>query len=323
MQIHEITLIQEGLGDIAKTIGSDIKSAVTAPFQKAKAVLDTPGAMTSARGYGDAMDKYYQGQVAKNQVGIDQQQSAQLAQQTQNRAKQLAQQWLQQVQAKKPTGPIRAAPSTPTPIKPTGKYATNKNAGQVINPTPAGILPEAAAGGPTPAELAKYQQKVAAASKPKTGFNALPGSNPPAGNPIKAPVQPQKNIMTGNRANEFKAWVDQQLTSQVTGTNQQISMDQVRKDPETLKKLNALLPTIIMKNDPAAIEQYLTIAMTTMQKLSSQIKQQQKASGTVAPTGKTVTVLSKVLNSNQIDNLKKMAQDPATAYQIKTALGLR
>ena len=49
MQIHEITLVQEG-------IGSDIKNAVVSPFQKAAAVVNTPGAMTSARGYGDAMN---------------------------------------------------------------------------------------------------------------------------------------------------------------------------------------------------------------------------------------------------------------------------
>jgi hypothetical protein len=318
MQIHEITLVQEG-------IGSDIKNAVVAPFQKAAAVMSTPGAMTSARGYGGAMDKYYQGQVTKNQVGIDAQIASRLAQQTQQRAKQLAQQWIQQVQAKKPTGPIRAAPSAPTPLKPTGQYATSKNAGQVVNPTPAGILPEAVAGAPTPAELAKYQQKVAAASAPKTGFGGLPGAKPPPPGKVNPAVTANpKTVMTGNRANEFKAWVDQQLTSQVSGTNQTVSMAQVRQDPETLKKLNALLPTIIMKNDPAAIEQYLTIAMTAMQKLSAQIKQQQKSATPTGSVRMQVTPISHIVTPQQIEQIKNMAvQDPTKAYEIKKTLGLR
>jgi hypothetical protein len=316
MQIHEITLVQEG-------IGSDIKNAVVAPFQKAAAVMNTPGAMTSARGYGDAMNNYYKGQVDKNQVGIDAQIASRIAQQTQQRAKQLAQQWLQQVQAKKPTGPIRAAPIAPTPLKPTGKYATNKNAGQIVEPTPAGLLPEAVAGAPTPAELAKYQQKVAAASAPKTGFGALPGSTPLPGKVNPAVTANPKTVMTGNRANEFKAWVDHQLTSNVSGTNQTIGMNQVRQDPETLKKLNALLPTIIMKNDPVAIEQYLTIAMTAMQKLSAQIKQQQKSATPAGSARTQITPLSAILNPSQIDDIKKMAQDPTKAYAIKQALGIK
>jgi hypothetical protein len=316
MQIYEITLIQEG-------IGSDIKNAVVSPFQKAAAVINTPGAMTSARGYGDAMNTYYKGQVDKNQAGIDTQIASRLAQQTQRRAKQLAQQWLQQVQAKKSIGPIRAASAAPTPLKPTGKYATSKNAGQVVEPTPSGLLPEAAAGVPTPAELAKYQQKVAAASAPKTGFGALPGSTPPPGKVNPSVTANPKTVMTGNRANEFKAWVDQQLTSNVSGTNQTVGMSQVRQDPETLKKLNALLPTIIMKNDPAAIEQYLTIAMTAMQKLSSQIKQQTKFTNPTVGVRTQVTPLSLILNPGQIDNIKKMAQDPTKAYAIKQTLGLK
>ena len=319
MQIHEITLVQEG-------IGSDIKNAVVSPFQKAAAVMNTPGAMTSARGYGNAMNTYYKGQVDKTQVGIDAQIAARVAQQTQQRAKQLAQQWIQQVQAKKPTGPIKAAPSAPTPLTPTGKYATSKNAGQIVEPTPAGLLPEAA-GTPTPAELAKYQQKVAAATAtPKTGFGALPGSNLPSPGKVNPAVTANpKTVMTGNRANEFKAWVDQQLTSTVTGTNQTIGMNQVRQDPETLKQLNALLPTIIMKNDPAAIEQYLTIAMTAMQKLSAQIKQQQSTTSTVGrgTGGRQVTPLDLLLNPQQIEDIKKMAQDPTKAYEIKKTLGIR
>jgi hypothetical protein len=316
MQIHEITLAQLNEG-----IGQDIKSAITTPIKKAATVLNTPGALTSAGGYATAMDKYYQDDNARLQAQFDQKKSSRLVAQTQQRAAQLAQQWLQQVQAKKPTGPIRAAPSAPTPLTPTGKYATSKNAGQVVNPTPAGILPEAVAGAPTPAELAKYQQKVAAASAtPKTGFGGLPGAKPQTGTPVK--TQNTKTVMTGNRANEFKAWVDKQLTSQVSGTNQTVGMAQVRQDPETLRQLNALLPTIIMKNDPKAIEQYLTIAMTAMQKLSTEIRQSQKSSNRTRAT--SVSPLSMLISPENQEKIRTMVQqDPVKAAAIKQALGFK
>jgi hypothetical protein len=319
MQIHEITLAQVNEG-----IGQDIKSAITTPFKKAGAILSTPGAMTNPGAAASAMDKYYQDDNARLQAQFDQQKSSRLAAQTQQRAAQLAQQWIQQVQAKKSTGPTRAAPSAPTPLKPTGQYATSKNAGQVVNPTPAGILPEAAAGAPTSAELAKYQQKVAAAANPKTGFGALPGAEtPPPGKVNPAVTANPKTVMTGNRANEFKAWVDKQLTSQVTGTNQTVSMAQVRQDPETLKKLNALLPAIIMKNDPAAIEQYLTIAMTAMQKLSTEIRQAQQSTRR-AGIATTVSPLSMLISPENQEKIRTMVQqDPVKAAAIKQALGFK
>ena len=313
MQIHEITQVNEGVFD-------NIKNAA----QTAATIFNNPEAMTSARGYGAAMNKHYQDKVARNQVGIDQAQAAQLAQQTQQRATQLTQQWLQYLQSKKPTGPIRAAPSTRAPLKPTGQYATNKNAGQTVDPDPSALLPEEVQGGPTPDELAKYQQKLAAASTPKTGFSALPGGPLPAGNVAKPPVKPQKNIMTGTRANEFKAWVDQQLTTKVSGTNQTISMDQVRQDPATAQKLAQLLPTIIQKNDPKAIEQYLTIAMTTMQKIAAQQRQaQQAAGGGGGSATRSVSPISNIITPQQAEQIRARAkQDPTVKWEIKKYLEL-
>jgi hypothetical protein len=333
MQIHEITLAQLNEG-----IGQDIKSAVTAPFKKAGAILSTPGAMTNPGVAASAMDKYYQDDNARLQAQFDQKKSSRLAAQTQQRAAQLAQQWLQQVQAKKPTGPIKASPSAPTPLKPTGQYATNRNAGQVVNPTPAGILPEAQGYLPTPAEQAKLQQKVAdaeASTNPPKGFAGQNwtqdkktkkwskiSSDPAAGNAVNPAVTANpKTVMTGNRANEFKAWVDKQLTSQVTGTNQTVSMAQVRQDPAVSQQLAQLLPAIIMKNDPAAIEQYLTIAMTAMQKLSTQIRQTQKAANPNRAT--SVSPLSMLISPDTIEKIKTMSQDPLKAKAIKDALGLR
>jgi hypothetical protein len=318
MQIHEITLIQEGM---LGTIGSDIKNAVTSPFKKAAAVAGTPGAMTSAGGYASAMNKYYQDDNARLQTQQDQRTSDRLAAQTQQRAKELAQQWLQQLKSKQPTGPIKAAPSSPTPLKPTGKYATNKNAGQVVDPTPAGLISEATPGAPTPTELAKFQQRLAAASAPKTGFGGLPGAKPAPGGAVD--IQPTKNVLTGTRANEFKSWVDKQLTSQVTGTNQTVSMAQVRQDPKVAQQLAQLLPAIIMKNDPAAIEQYLTIAMTAMQQLSAQIRQSQKSSRTPGTAASEVSPLSMILNPGQIEALQNMFQDPVKGAAAKRKLGIK
>jgi len=317
MQIHEITqrnnaslvevtLPSEWIGQKAKSAASSVASGIknvgkgvgraasaaasavgnATPIKKAMTVMNTPGALTSAGGYASAMDKYHQADNVRLQAQFDQKKSARLVAQTQQRAAQLAQQWIQQVQAKK-------------------------------------SLPEAVAGTPTPAELAKYQQKVAAAANPKTGFGALPGTNLPAPGKVDPAVTANpKTVMTGNRANEFKAWVDKQLTSQVSGTNQTISMAQVRQDPETLKQLNALLPTIIMKNDPAAIEQYLTIAMTAMQKLSTEIRQSQKSTNRTGVN--TVSPLSMLISPENQEKIRTMVQqDPVKAAAIKQALGLK
>mgnify|MGYP001455587411 CR=1 FL=1 len=59
MQIHEITVIQEGLGTMLKTVGSDIKNAVKAPIDKAKYLMKEPGGLTSTGAYNNAKDKYY------------------------------------------------------------------------------------------------------------------------------------------------------------------------------------------------------------------------------------------------------------------------
>ena len=126
MQIHEITQqqLREGLGNFAKsagqqlgkaynafantTVGGDIVNAVASPFQKAKAALTTPGGLTSASGYASAMDNYYRGQNATQGPQVSQIVSNRVAQQTQNRAKQLTNQWLQQVKS-------TVAPTTPSP----------------------------------------------------------------------------------------------------------------------------------------------------------------------------------------------------------------
>jgi len=128
MQIHEVTLarVDEGLLDLAKKAGSglaqagkgaakaiagttvakDLAGAVGGALNKAGAVLNTPGAMTSARGYGAALDQAERAQADK----YLQQYQQQLAQQTQQHAKKLSQGWVNHMKA---SGIDPAA--TPTP----------------------------------------------------------------------------------------------------------------------------------------------------------------------------------------------------------------
>lgn len=62
MQIHEITLMQEGM---LGTIGQDIKNVVKKPLEVAQA-LGQPGAWTSGSAYAAARNQQQQAQVEKN-----------------------------------------------------------------------------------------------------------------------------------------------------------------------------------------------------------------------------------------------------------------
>jgi hypothetical protein len=320
MQIHEITHahLREG---ILGTVGQDIKRAVTAPVEKFKALSDMPGGFTDPGAAATAMDKYYRGEVERNQAAFDQQRQARVVQQTQQKAKELAQQWGEYLKSKKPSDRLK---STPTPLKPTGQYSKKPTGTTTIDmktgkPMDQAVSVQEQAGGPTPAELAKYQEKLAAASQTKSGFGALPGQTPPPGGTVKP--QSTRTIMTGARAQEFRDWANKQLASRVTGTNQTLTLDQVRKaDPAAAQQLAQLLPAILMKNDPQATEQYFTIAMQAMQRLSAQIRQSQKSTRT---TASTVSPLSMILNPGQIEDLQKMFQDPVKGSAAKRTLGIK
>ena len=96
MQIHEVTRpITEG---ILSTIGQDIKSAVGGAVDKVGAVLNTPGALTTGRGYGAALDKAERAQADRT-----------LQQQTQQQAKKYTQGWINHIKA---SGVDPAAPTT-------------------------------------------------------------------------------------------------------------------------------------------------------------------------------------------------------------------
>jgi hypothetical protein len=280
MQIHEITQVQEGL------------------LGQARAVLSTPGALTSPGGYATAMNKYYTQQNAALDTKYDQQVAARQTGQVQQRAKQLTQQWLQQVQAQQATRGTTAVPE------------------------------DAQSGAPTPAEQAKLQQRIAAASatqlpqQPQRGFGGLPGAKPPVGQAMPAPPAQNKTVMTGNRANQFKAWVDNQLVTQVPGSNKTITMSMVRQDPTTAQALAQLLPAIIQKNDPAAIEKYMTIGIQAIQRLVKQASQQAQRNKVVS-ANLGPGLLSTMMSPQTINAVKTLAQDSTNAEAIKRMFGLK
>ena len=394
MQIHEVTLPSEFIGNLAKqagtglvqggkalgqglaqtgkvlgkgiaqsTIGQDIAGAITDPIKKAGAVLSTPGAMTDPHAYRDAMNKYRSGQVAELEPRVQQKLAGQIAQKTQQRAKELAQDWVNLVKSKQPRARLKSAP---TPIKPTGQYATKPTPpGQVYgsnyptryNPPPPkpGQLPMSeqddaikgnVAGKPTAAEYEKLQQRIAAASgastppteppKPepaqttaaapaKTGFAAVAGPTPPPGGQVSSKVTATpRTILTGSRAREFETWAAKQLTSTIPGTRVAIGLEQIKKDPATRQSLNTALTNIIRgNNDPKAVEQYFTIAMQAMQRLSATLKQSGQVSSTRAATNPTASgVLDRYVEPVAAQKLRDLARNPTYAEILKKELGI-
>ena len=110
MQIHEVTRpITEG---ILKSIGQDIKGAVGGALDKAGAVLSTPGALTTARGYGAAIDQAERAQAEKT-----------LQQQTQQHSKKLTQGWFNHTKSSG-INPASAAPRAKPGVMP-ADFATS------------------------------------------------------------------------------------------------------------------------------------------------------------------------------------------------------
>ena len=318
MQIYEITLIQEGLGTIAKTIGSDIKRAVTEPINKAKAVLNTPGALTSARGYQAAKDTYYQGLVGQLQ-------QANLT----SWAKNLASEWSKQPRptSRAPVAAMPAVNATPTPksvVKPVvAPAATITKPITVVAPNP---------GNPTAAEYAKLQQRIAAADAKQRdvtneAFADLPGAKPVPGGALPASVTakpPMKATppLQSRYAQNFKTWAASKVADKSSG----LGLADVEQMPGMSRTLNQALAKIVTTRQTpaenmAAVEQYLLTVGQAMQKLSAEQKatRQQK---TPRRQVSAITPLSSILNPSQIDALKTKAKDPAGAREISTELGL-
>jgi hypothetical protein len=302
MQIHEITkhndtvslvevtLPSEWVGQKAKSAASSVAkglgraaSAVgnTAPFKKAAAVMNTPGALTDPGAYASAMNKYYQDDNARLQAQYDQKKSSRVASQTQQRAAQLTNQWLQQV---------RTSTGSPSPAD-----APRAAPGQM----PAGV-----------AKSAQGKKMQQAYGQPRGGIQGM-----------QSDLQEESTIP----AQRFRQWADGQLATQMTGTNNTITMDQVRQqDKQANQQLNAILATIAKTPmDPVAVENYFMTAMTAMQKMAAQMKKTRPVANAGATTQSVVSPLSLILSPKQIEDVKTMCQDPVKARAIKSELGLR
>jgi hypothetical protein len=340
MQIHEITLrpIEEG---ILRTIGQDIKGAVTEPFQKLKTIANTPGAWTSGTTAAAALDQRDRAQADQTIAQQQQQRSAQVLQQTQQRAKQLAQQWLQVVksQATDPNWRQDALKSAGVKFpqsesKQRSKSKTsNKNSswrqdalksvGAAFDPPPA---PRPAAG-QMPASVAASRQgklMLQAYGKPKGGIQDIDEApqeyTTPSGLVVpgstKTDQQADKTI-----GDKFLDWSDQQLVSVIPGTRQEINMDMVRKDPGLLQSVKAAQDKVL--KDPSniqAVEDYFETAMQAMQQLSARFKQSVKpARGSEQAAG----LLGRILDQRQLDKIKGLLQNPQLAAQVKIELGIQ
>jgi hypothetical protein len=318
MQIHEITLrpLDEG---ILRTIGQDIKGAVTEPFQKLKTIANTPGAWTSGTTAAAALDQRERAQADLTVAQQQQQRSAQVLQQTQQRAKQLAQQWAQQVKAMlpaTPTGPTApfAGRSAPLP--------TVTVSGNLLTKGPDGFwYSEDGRAETDPKTVEKLnklyytgQRNVKGTVREATGeYTTDAGIVVPGGS------KTDQSQSTVNK--KFIDWSDQQLTSVIPGTRQEINMDMVRKDPELSQSVKAAQDKVSKDpNNIQAVEDYFETAMQAMQQLSARIKQSARpARGGTQAGG----VLGRVLDQSQLDKLKGLLQNPQLASQVKTELGIQ
>jgi len=275
MQIHEVTqLTTEG---ILKTIGQDIKGAVGGAIDKAGAVLSTPGALTTARGYGAAIDQAERAQADKYM----QQYQQQLAQQTQQHAKKLSQGWVNHM----------------------------KSSG--INPAATTARAEP---GQMPADVAasaQGQKMQQAWGPPRGGIQGMQSDN------LKEQTGPDTVI------DQFRKWSDGQLTGRITGTRDQVSMNDVRQDPTENAKLDAILGRIAQKpDDAAAVEEYFTTAMQAMQRISAEKRASLGISrDATAATGEEI--LPQYIPPTQLEELKQLAKNAQVAAKIKSELGIR
>jgi hypothetical protein len=378
MQIHEVTLPTEYVSNLVKKAGSglaqagkgaaksiagttvakDLIGAVKEPFQKAAAVLDTPGAMTDPRAYSDAMNKYRAGQVAQLEPQVQQQLSAQIAQKTQQRAKQLAQQWAQIIKTQQKPPPASNAQGNSVATDPNWRQDALKSAGvkfpqseskrrsksKTSNKNPNwrqdALKSVGAAFDPPPAPRPAPGQMPASVAASKQGKLMLKAYGTPRGgiqNIDEAPQEyttPSGIVVPGGvksdqatapvNDDQFVKWSDQQLASIIPGTRQSISMDMVRQDTELSRTVSDALNKVVKSNNnPQAVEQYFVTAMQAMQRLSAKLKQ----SGAVPRSSQSTNagstgVLDRYVDPTAVQKLKDLAKNPTYAEILKKELGI-
>lgn len=320
MQIYEVT--KPG---ILKTIGQDIKSAVLAPFQKAGAILNTPGSLTDPLKAQSAMNTYRQGQAQELETQVQQRLSTQVAQQTQDRAEQLTQQWLQKNQT-------RTAPTVAKPVAPPVQRSvlpTITLGGQLLTFGPDNLWHnETGAAVTDPAQAAKINKAYQDREYRKKQFQqtAIIKEAPleyttSAGIVVPGSAKTDKTNVS-NDATGFVAWSDQQLDSVIPGTKQQINMDMIRKDLTLSPTVKTALDRVL--KDPTnarAVQDYFETAMKAMQKMSAQLKQSAQVKKSNV-SGNSAGLLDRYVDSATIDKLQDLAKNPTYASLIKKELGI-
>ena len=290
MQIHEVTLtrVDEGLLDLAKKAGSglaqagkgaaktianttvakDLAGAVGGALDRAGAVLNTPGAMTTGRGYGAALDQAERAQADRT-----------LQQQTQRQAKKHTQGWINHMKA-----------SGIDPAATTAASTTNT------------ATPPAMMGGKRLDPKNPKDAQVLAALQAQGKLNE----------------QDDTNTVT----NAFQKWSDSQLTGRVSGTREQLTMDDVRQDAAENAKLDAILGRIAQDpSDARAVEEYFTTAMQAMQKVSAE-KRASSGGRRGATAATDDKILPRYMASTQLEELKLLVKNPTAAVQVKRELGI-
>lgn len=296
MQIHEITRshIQEGIvGDIKK-IGSALAG---------KGALGNIG-----RGFVQGATGTYWNRSSNLDPEV-------LDQQTRKRARQLAQQWEKKIKSQpKPRAQASATNQDwrQDALKSTGAAFGQAPATPATRPAP-GQMPASVAAS------AQGQKMMQAYGQPRGGIQGVKEApeeyTTPSGIVVPGGTKTDPSSLG---MVDFEQWADQQLTTQISGTQQTIDLDAIKKDPAIKAELDKVLPQI--KKDPnsiAAVEQYFIIAMKAMQKAAETVREKEQ------PAPEATNPLSKILNDQQLQGLKNLAQNPQTAAFLKQALGLK
>ena len=188
------------------------------------------------------------------------------------------------------------------------------------------------AGKPSPAEYAKLQQKIAAASgttDPAKATAAAPST-------ASAPPTASSAYQSG-----FEKWADEKLQTVVPQTSHVIDLDDVKKSDIGDELARALAQVVSTANNAqqnaVAVNNYLTIAVAGISMLSAEIRQsiaRKRPVGAVrtGQSGQAIVTQQDIVNNlyknvrmdaAQIELLKKEMQNPASLEALLKLAGVQ
>ena len=319
--------------NVFKTMAQDFKGAVAEPFQKLQAIGSTPGAWTNPGIAARALDQRERAAAMQDISQRQQQKQARIVQQTQQRAKDLAQQWVQQVKTQTPAQP--AAPAATSRAAP---LPTITVGGKLLTKGPDGLWhDETGAAVQDTAQAAKIDKAYQDQEYRKKQFQQTAMVKEIASNPAQTAAKRAKRAQARkgvaapsatapNDPSGFVAWSDEKLRDTIPGTRTEINMDKVRKDTALYQPVKAALDRVLKNpNNAVAVQDYFEAAMYAMQQLSAQIKQSSSSYGGLAGGSSSSTggLLGRFMSSDRVQDLQQAAKDPVMATQIKKELGIR